>query len=62
MFDFMEKVQTFNWSKVPKLSLSTVKAKIFLKFYVLSKNVSNYAPGTNDPKLMIFWFYRKSLE
>ena len=48
----------FNWSEIPKFSLSIMVVNI----QVSSKNISSYPSGTTGPKLMILLPYKKSLK
>ena len=52
------KFDHFNWSEIPKFSLSIMVVNI----QVSSKNISSYPFGTTGPKLMILLPYKKSLK
>ena len=52
------KFDHFNWSEIPKFSLSIMVVNI----QVSSKNISSYPSGTTGPKLMILLPYKKSLK
>ena len=52
------KFDHFKWSKISKLSLSTMVANI----QPSSEQISSYPSGATDPQLMILWPDKKSLK